>query len=73
MQHLTVAGVSVSAQPQLRHLHDVVPAEVEGGEGGGVAEGGGGQTPDVVVGQVQPLKLGQTLERVLLELESQGS
>lgn len=34
-----------------------------------MAEGGAGQTPDVVVGEVECLQLGQTTEGVLLELE----
>ena len=50
-------------------LDDVVPAKVEGGQGGAVAEGGAGQTPDVVVGQVEDLELAQAPEGLRPQLQ----
>ena len=48
------------------YLDNIVPAKIEGGEGWSVTQGGAGQAPDVVVGEVQPLQLGQALESILL-------
>ena len=54
-------------------LDNVVSAEVEGGEGGGVAEGRARQTPDVVVSQVEDLELTQPLQGLLPQLQSHGA
>ena len=54
-------------------LDNVVSAEVEGGEGGGVAEGGARQTPDVVVSQVEDLELTQPLQGLLPQLQGHGA
>ena len=48
------------------YLDNIVPAKIEGGEGGSMTQGGAGQAPDVIIRQVQPLQLGQALESVLL-------
>ena len=53
-------------------LDNVIPAQVEGGQGGGVAEGGPGQAPDVVVGQVEDLELAQAPEGLLPQLQRHG-
>ena len=54
-------------------LDNVVSAEVEGGEGGGVAEGGARQTPDVVICQVEDLELAQPLQGLLPQLQGHGA
>ena len=54
-------------------LDNVVSAEVEGGEGGGVAEGGAREAPDVVIGEVEDLELAQPLQSLLPQLQSHGA
>ena len=54
-------------------LDNVVSAEVEGGKGGGVAEGGARKAPDVVIGQVEDLELAQPLQSLLPQLQSHGA
>lgn len=54
-------------------LDNVVSAEVEGGEGGGVAEGGARKAPDVVIGEVEDLELAQPLQSLLPQLQSHGA
>ena len=54
-------------------LDNVVSAEVEGGEGGGVAEGGAREAPDVVIGEVEDLELTQPLQSLLPQLQSHGA
>ena len=53
-------------------LDNVVSAEVKGGEGGGVAEGGARQTPDVVICEVEDLELAQAPEGLLPQLQGHG-
>ena len=55
------------------YLHDIIPAEVEGPQGGGVAEAAGGETPDVVVWEVQQLQLREPLEGLGLQLHGHAA
>ena len=58
----------VPAETDLGDLDNVVPAQVETLQAGGVAESALRQAPDVVVRQVEPLELVQVAQRLRLQL-----